>query len=237
MNYFLIISLYICIMKKIFLILFLISVYVLNAETHIVTSSADDGNGSLRKIVADASAGDTILFASNIDKIILTSGHININKDITIIGNKERKTTINGNNNSKIFIVLGMQKSISLKIDNLIIENGKADATSGGIDVYNYCNLVANNCEFNYNEGAGGGGVFVLWDASFKAINCSFNNNETSRAGGAGGAVCVNERGIFAAINCAFIANSIFAVAVGANYYNANSSFIAINCAFIENKS
>jgi hypothetical protein len=82
-------------MKKAILILFLISAFNINAKTHIVTNSNDDGDGSLRKIVADASAGDSILFSSNVDSVVLTTGQIVINKNLTITGHsKDRKVIL-----------------------------------------------------------------------------------------------------------------------------------------------
>ena len=66
--------------KYLIILVFIFAIVNLSAATHIVTSSSDDGECSLRKIIADASAGDTIIFASNIDKIILTSGQITIDK-------------------------------------------------------------------------------------------------------------------------------------------------------------
>ncbi|MCL2882539.1 MAG: hypothetical protein FWF45_06620 [Coriobacteriia bacterium] len=41
-----------------------------------VTTGADDGPGSLRQVISDASAGDTITFASDVDTVTLTSDHI-----------------------------------------------------------------------------------------------------------------------------------------------------------------
>jgi len=46
------------------------------ATTLQVTTGADDGPGSLRQAISDASAGDTITFASDVDTVTLTSDHI-----------------------------------------------------------------------------------------------------------------------------------------------------------------
>src|SRR5262249_10599126 len=55
-----------------------------------VTNSLNTGSGSLRTVIANASAGDTIEFnmsAGNVTSpITLTSGQINITKNLTIVG-------------------------------------------------------------------------------------------------------------------------------------------------------
>ena len=59
-----------------------------NAATQTVTNCADSGTGSLRVAVADANSGDTITFALSpaCRVITLTSGDIEINKNLTING-------------------------------------------------------------------------------------------------------------------------------------------------------
>ena len=75
-------------MKKfIFLLTIVMAASVSMAATITVTSTADSGAGSLRQAVADASAGDTVDFNLTYPATItLTSGDININKDLTITG-------------------------------------------------------------------------------------------------------------------------------------------------------
>jgi parallel beta-helix repeat protein len=53
----------------------------------LVTSSADNGSsGTLRSVLASASNGDTIEFASGISLIDLTQGQLEVNKDVSIDG-------------------------------------------------------------------------------------------------------------------------------------------------------
>jgi hypothetical protein len=144
---------------------FVICILKINAATHIVTSPEDSGSGSLREIVFNAENGDTIIFAPDVDVVYLTTIQITINKNLTIIGkDKDNKTAISGNyefvtSRTRIFEV---QNSVTFSIENLIIENGKTDARSGGIDIGGYCSLAAKNCVFRNNSGYDGGGVFVL---------------------------------------------------------------------------
>jgi hypothetical protein len=53
----------------------------------VVTNTNDSGRGSLRQAIADAPAGDTISFAPGVTgAITLTSGAINLTKNVTIQG-------------------------------------------------------------------------------------------------------------------------------------------------------
>lgn len=83
--------------KHVILILsLLLPFYMLFATSIPVTSNADSGSGSLRDVVANANAGDTITFAlSSPDTIHLQSG-ILINKDLVIWGPGRNLLEISG---------------------------------------------------------------------------------------------------------------------------------------------
>src|SRR5262249_41856260 len=72
-----------------------------------VTSDADDATGSLRAAVAAAHKGDTINFDPGLNghTITLTSGAIDIEKDLMIIGPGADQLTISGNQASSIFSI------------------------------------------------------------------------------------------------------------------------------------
>jgi hypothetical protein len=178
-----------------------------------------------------ASAGDSIVFSSNVDSVVLTTGQIVINKNLTISGHsKDRKVSIiNGadyvNIETRIFRI---DDSSTFNINNLIITKGKTISRSGGVDVAYNCYFIANNCEFNNNEGLSGGAVFVF--GSFVAINCLFYQNKTIGNGGA-----VFAFGIFISINSFFVNNKTDhysgAVEIDGNF------FISINSTFIGNNA
>src|SRR6188768_3905186 len=96
-------------MKKQILGVCVFSFFILNVVTGniiTVTSTADSSSGSLRAAINNlASSGDTIKFALGMypDTIRLTSGPININLNLTIIGLGDDSTVINGTNSSRIF--------------------------------------------------------------------------------------------------------------------------------------
>lgn len=103
-------------MKKLILFILLFTlVSLVNAGTIIVQNTNDSGAGSLRKAVIDAQGGDTIRFNPSLiannsnDTIYLTSGEIEFNKSLTLIGimNSTDTLFISGNNTSRIFKITG----------------------------------------------------------------------------------------------------------------------------------
>jgi len=205
----------------------------LNSATHTVTNGNDAGAGSLRQAVFDANSGDTIIFASNVSTVSLTSGQITIDKSLAINGGSDtnQKITIDGNNNSRIFYVdMGCELSIS----NLILTGAYCNILGGvsggavGVDAYGA--FIANNCEFSNNTAWFGGAVDVFFGAIFTAINCIFSNNGALE----GGAVRVYTGGDFTANNCVFI-NNVATNNGGAVFLLGCISFTATNCIFTNN--
>jgi len=75
----------------------------------VVKNTNDSGTDSLRNVVADAAGGSTITFdaALNGSTISLTSGHIEIDKDLTIAGPGVSSLKISGKNTDRIFQING----------------------------------------------------------------------------------------------------------------------------------
>ena len=94
-------------------------------DTLIVTTEADSGAGSLRQIVLDAVADDTITFASGVQTVTLTGGEIVLNKNLTIQGG----VTINGNANSRIFNV---SSGATVVLKDVTVTNGNSGGAYGG---------------------------------------------------------------------------------------------------------
>ena len=107
------------------------SVQSLHATTIIVINTADSGTGSLRQALVDANDGDTIEFDSSLNgqKITLTSGQLNVDKDVTINGPGADHLAVDGNAQSPVFYV---NPDTTVAIDGLTVENGYSDAQNGG---------------------------------------------------------------------------------------------------------
>ena len=115
----------------------------------IVTNNNDSGPGSLREVVSCAPAGSTITFAPSLsgNPIVLTSGEITIDKDLTITGVGLFDLMISGNNASRIF---HLQQGKTLTVAYLALKNANT-VTNGGA-IYVEGNLRLNNILLQNNK-------------------------------------------------------------------------------------
>ncbi|MEM9008448.1 MAG: choice-of-anchor Q domain-containing protein [Cyanobacteria bacterium P01_F01_bin.86] len=161
-----------------------------------VTSTADQGAGSLRHAIANAKKGDTIQFAQNLAKktIKLTSGQLLVNKSITIDGKKAPGLVISGNNASRVFKV---EREQNVTFKNLIIADGKTKGAGGGIDTRHESTLNLFNVELRNNKSELGGGLRVGHLAKANIINSRFKGNDglltDKHKGFSGGAISHSE--------------------------------------------
>ncbi len=120
------------------------------ASTRTVTSGADDGSvGTLRYVVANAVAGDTIVFHSSVSTVSLTE-YLFINKALTITGPVTIRQTTPG---ERVLYVTG-----ACTLRNLTITGGSLGNGSGGYGagVCSYADLTMKNCTVTGNTGGGG---------------------------------------------------------------------------------
>src|SRR5207249_9186013 len=108
-----------------------------------VTTTADDGSGSLRAAIADAVPGETINFATG-NAITLTSGELLIDKDLIISGPGAsslliQRSIASGTPDFRIFDVLAGKVTIS----GLTVSNGRDDDGGG---IYNQADLKLTDC-------------------------------------------------------------------------------------------
>jgi hypothetical protein len=140
----------------------------LSPVTLIVTNNNNQGAGSLRQAVLDASPADNdvVTFATNVTgTIVLTNGELAISKDITILGPGATQLAVSGNSNSRVFSC----QSGNISLSGLTIRNGRQLGLAGAFEV-------------NGQEGLGGG----IFNAATLALSeCTIVSN--SVAGGQGG--------------------------------------------------
>ncbi|MDP3913850.1 MAG: choice-of-anchor D domain-containing protein [Bacteroidota bacterium] len=230
----------------------------------VVVNNNDAGLGSLRQAVLEACPGSTITFSGVASPIILTTGEIVINKNLTINGPGVNMLSVSGNNSSRVFNITsgvtvdinnltitsghasfggGITNGGTLALNNIVFSGNNASApstfsTGGGLSNSGTANLT--NVVFSNNTSTGGGGAVITGGtlgANAIFTNVVFSRNRTFQIGGAarGGAVINNGRpSTF--INCTFYGNSSDERA-GA-MYNVNNTTVQIkNCIFWGNSA
>ena len=123
-----------------------------------VTNLNDNGPGSLRQIIANAKPGSTITFDKSLrGTILLTSGDLNIAKDLTIRGPGADILSISGGKSGHIVRVV---QGVSVTISGLTFKDSN---TSDGF-ILNQGTLMLNNSTVSGNTSSGpsgaGGGIF-----------------------------------------------------------------------------
>ena len=147
--------------------------------------------GSLREAITEANPGDTIDFASNLagGTLVLTSGELDISKNVTIDGEADgTDVTIDGNNLSRVFKVdNGDPKStITATLNGLVIENGNTGTYAGGgiyvggADILKLSNSTVTGNVAGENNG---GGIDAAAHAQVSLTNVTLSDNAASGVG------------------------------------------------------
>ncbi len=136
-----------------------------------------------------ASLKYAISIAQDQDKIYLEEGiytehSIKINKDISIIGQKNNLTVVQGSTNESlatenIFEILPGKK---VKFLNFTIQNGKSNIAGGAILNYGYLEMIG--CELKNNHSEGVGGAIAILKGSLVISNCKISGNSAGSEGG-----------------------------------------------------
>ena len=154
-------------------------------DPKMVTHTGDSGLGSLRDEILSVCPGDTIFFDPTIDGVTieLINNQIVLNKDITIKGNGQDKTIIDGMDNHRIFYIDGITANIS----SLAIHNGNVQDEpfnfdeGGGIYVesgrLDMADVLISNCQARL-----GGGVYAA-DTTVLS-SCTISSNHALSSGG-----------------------------------------------------
>jgi hypothetical protein len=159
----------------------LLSTSAASADTITVININDSGPGSLRQALVDANNGDTINFDSSINgqRIMLTSGQLNVDKDVTISGPGANNLAVDGNAQSSVFYV---NPGKTVTIDDLTVANGNSFTYGGGI--YNdHATLTVSNCIVSDNYAYAGGGIRNE-DGALTLNNSTISGNLTGYGGG-----------------------------------------------------
>ena len=156
-----------------------------SAATITVINTNDSGPGSLRQALVDANDGDTINFDSSLkgQTITLTSGQLNVDKDVTISGPGANHLAVDGNAQSRVFQV---NPGKTVTIDGLTVQNGYSDFGGGGIDNESAALTVSNSTISGNSASSSGGGIVNGGGASatLTITNSTVSGNSASFGGG-----------------------------------------------------
>jgi hypothetical protein len=128
-----------------------------HAATITVTNTNDSGAGSLRQALIDTSDGDTITFAVT-GTVVLTSGNLLVDKNVTIEGPGAASLAVNGNATYGFYIYA------NVAISGLTITNG---------GILNEGGLTLSNCTIS-----AGGGISSCY--SLEINNCTISGNSSA---------------------------------------------------------
>ncbi len=147
---------------------------VLASATVKVLNTNDSGPGSLRQVITNAAAGDTIVFDTSLSaKTIVLASTLVINKNVTIDGSSlASKITISGNNKVRVFDVA--KPEIKVTLNSLKIVNGLQTASEGG-GLGNRGTLTIKNCVFSRNSAKDGGAI--INGGTLSILNTAFTDN------------------------------------------------------------
>jgi CSLREA domain-containing protein len=154
-----------------------------------VTNTNDSGAGSLRDTIAAASAGDEIQFATPLlgKTITVTSGQIEIAKNLTITGLGAANLTLTTNNTGRIFYI---HSGANVAISGLTIKNSHAFDNGGGI-LIELATVSVTGCVFSGNSAVNNGGAIFSNgsgsgnSASLTVAACAFTGNGSGDGAGA----------------------------------------------------
>jgi len=140
-----------------------------------VTNVNDSGPGSLRQVIADASSGDTIVLIPDLREqtITLTSGSLDISKNLTILGPGTSRVTISGNDMMRVLHV-GL---VTVRLENLAIAHGYSGFATNGGGIANDGRLTIVNSSFLDNHSTVGGAIYNSTYASLTVSNSTFLSN------------------------------------------------------------
>src|SRR5215468_9889474 len=167
----------------------LFSTSAASADTITVTNTNDSGPGSLRDALAIANDGDTIDATGVSGTILLTSGELQINHNVTINGPGAASLAVNGNATFRVFENFASDVTIS----GFTVTNGLplTGDNNGGGGILNHGGLtLIGTSILNNNAGgfqplnAGGGGIGISAGGTLTLTASIISGNESQQGPG-----------------------------------------------------
>ncbi|MEA4982970.1 MAG: choice-of-anchor Q domain-containing protein [Paludibacter sp.] len=197
-----------------------------------VSSDQDSGAGSLRQLIADATAGDSIVIPGGYTIVI--NSEITFDKDLKINGQGATVKVVEpGVSNWRVF-TLGISTSTAktVRFYDLNMQGGNITGNGGTVFVNQNHTFSMKNCSVSKGKGVYVGGLMInsATGTSVNLENCTFSENEgTTNNGGA----CIL-KGNTVVKNCVFSNNTVKQNGAAIAAY---SQTLIENCTFINNTS
>ncbi len=151
--------------------------------------------------------------------------NISINRNMTITGQSQNKTIINGSGNNWIF---NISSGVTVTILNLTMTNATITGNGGGA-ISNRGNLTITNCTFTSNTAPIGGAIYNKGNITALS-GCTFKDNTAAN----GGAIFNYEGTINNLSGCTFTDN--VANTIGGAIFNYNGTITNLSgCTFTGN--
>ena len=149
-------------------------------STHLVTTTMDDGAGSLRQAIEEADNNDIISFDDAIhgQTIELTSGALVIDKNIVISGPGVDLMSVNA---MGLFRVIEIGPDIDVEVEAIALIGGEVVGNGGGLFVGERASLTLLSVLLFANEATdNGGGLYVSPGASVSIHFSEIAGNKSS---------------------------------------------------------
>jgi len=119
---------------------------------NMVTNDNDDGPGSMRNVISCAPAGSTVTLSPSLmgQDIILSSGEITINKNLTLQGLGMLNSMVSGNMSSRIFHLL---PGNTFTVRDMALKNATSVSNGGAIYVEGSLRLENVILQNNFENG------------------------------------------------------------------------------------
>lgn len=148
----------------------------------VVTTTDNNGAGSLRDAVTNACAGNTITVNLPPNSTtVLTTGSITIDKNLTIDGSGAVNYGVSGNDASRVF---GTSGATTVTFNNFTIRDGLA-SEGGGLSTSSLGTVNLNRMTFTDNVATSNGGAIVVNPNSTLNVSDSTFSGNSAVGGGA----------------------------------------------------
>jgi hypothetical protein len=202
-----------------------------------VINLGDNGPGSLRDAIAITPAHGTVDFQPGLTgTITLTTGELDIGRDLTIAGPGAGVITVSGNHASRVF---GISPSVSAVISGLTVADGfvtTGNSGRGGGGITNFGTLAITNSVVSGNSTDspdGGGGIYNA--GTLTLTNSKVNGNSSLGGGGSFGGGGILNSSKMSITSCTFSGNNT--ATNGGAIYTMNDLLTITNSTFNGNSS